>query len=112
MASHRRGVKLRLVAEAGGRCALCGYDRFSGALQFHHVDPETKRFGLAERGLTRSIEVVNAEARKCVLLCANCHAEVEAGFRTLPSGLLAKVSAADNLSRAVPGGAIGSAADC
>jgi hypothetical protein len=25
-----------------------------------------------------------AEIRKCVLLCANCHAEVEGGFATLP----------------------------
>lgn len=112
VASYRRSVKVRLVAEAGGCCALCGYARFLGALQFHHLDPRVKRFGLAERGLTRSIEVVREEARKCVLLCSNCHAEVEGGFRTLPSELLAEGEAADNLSLAVPGGAIGSAADC
>ena len=29
----------RLVAEAGGRCALAGYERCVGALQFHHRDP-------------------------------------------------------------------------
>lgn len=71
------------MAEAGGRCTRCGYDRCLGALQFHHRDGEAKRFGLADRGLTRSIERVRAEAAKCVLLCANCHSEVEAGIVTL-----------------------------
>jgi hypothetical protein len=28
------------------------------------------------------------EAKKCVLLCANCHAEVEAGVTCLPEDLL------------------------
>jgi transposase len=80
----RRRAKLRLVAEAGGRCVLCGYDEFPGALQFHHLDPSQKSFGLAMRGLTRSIERLREEAAKCVLLCANCHAKVEWGDVELP----------------------------
>ena len=39
LTQRRRVLKRQLVAEAGGRCLLCGYDRFAGALQFHHVDP-------------------------------------------------------------------------
>ncbi len=35
----RRRVKLALVQEAGGKCALCGYARSIAALEFHHVDP-------------------------------------------------------------------------
>jgi 5-methylcytosine-specific restriction endonuclease McrA len=81
---RRRKLKAIVVQEAGGACALCGYDAYIGALEFHHVDPAAKRFGLAQGGLTRSLEAVRAEARKCVLLCSNCHAEVEAGFRALP----------------------------
>jgi ribosomal protein L30E len=53
------------------------------ALHFHHIDPATKSFGLARRGITRSLERVRAEAAKCVLLCSNCHAEVEAGLVAL-----------------------------
>jgi transposase/5-methylcytosine-specific restriction endonuclease McrA len=79
----RRRRKARLVAEAGGCCAVCGYDRYVGALQFHHRDPATKLFALSRRGLARSLEEARAEASKCVLLCANCHAEVEAGVRQL-----------------------------
>jgi hypothetical protein len=81
---RRRKVKEMLVAEAGGQCALCGYARHSAALQFHHVDPASKSFGLGVRGITRSIEKLRAEAAKCVLLCANCHAELEVGAVDLP----------------------------
>jgi DNA-binding transcriptional ArsR family regulator len=77
---RRRRIKEILVADAGGCCSICGYDRHVGALQFHHRDGSLKEFGLADRGLTRSLESVRAEAAKCVLLCANCHAEVEAGI--------------------------------
>jgi transposase len=80
---RRRRVKQILVEEAGGCCRLCGYDRHVAALEFHHLDPYTKEFGLAQRGAHR-IDKLRAEVRKCVLLCSNCHAEVEAGFVELP----------------------------
>lgn len=82
--ARRRKVKAVLVEEAGGRCLLCGYDRYPGALQFHHLDPSGKSFGLGVRGVARSLERCREAARKCVLLCGNCHAEVEAGVATVP----------------------------
>ena len=82
---RRRKVKLILITEAGGRCALCGYDRYVGALQFHHRRREEKSFGLSDAGLARSLEAARAEARKCVLLCSNCHAEVEGGIASAPA---------------------------
>jgi transposase len=81
---RRRKIKRILVAEAGGRCTVCGYDRCVGALHFHHVDPSSKRFHLSMQGATRSLASARAEMAKCVLLCANCHAEVESGLLTLP----------------------------
>lgn len=80
---RRRRVKEILVAEAGGRCRLCGYDRCHAALQFHHLDPSAKQFGVASKGMARSIERLRAEVRKCVLLCSNCHAEVESGVSSV-----------------------------
>jgi transposase len=80
----RRKIKRVLVEEAGGACAVCGYSRFHGALQFHHVDPAAKSFALSREGVTRSLARARAEAQKCVLLCANCHAEVQGGFAELP----------------------------
>jgi transposase len=83
VSAWRRRAKERLVGEAGGRCRLCGYDRYQGALQFHHLDPSAKSFSLSRRGCTRAFAELKAEAAKCVLLCANCHAEVENGIATL-----------------------------
>lgn len=83
VSKRRRSVKKVLVEEAGGRCALCGFDQHPAALQFHHVDPSTKSFHLSEGGLTRGIERCRAEAAKCVLLCSNCHAQVEVGVKSV-----------------------------
>jgi transposase-like protein len=81
---RRRKLKEILVDEAGGACAICGYDAWIGALQFHHRDPSQKLFEVSGRGVTRSLERARDEARKCVLLCSNCHAEVEAGRKSIP----------------------------
>jgi hypothetical protein len=75
---RRRRIKRILVAEAGGQCAICGFARSHAALQFHHIDPATKAFDIRAGG-TRALDRIRAEAAKCVLLCANCHAEVESG---------------------------------
>lgn len=83
---RRRRIKETLVAEAGGECVLCGYSRCLAALQFHHVDPVNKRFHLSMHGVSRSIARAREEAAKCVLLCANCHAEVEQGLSVVSSG--------------------------
>ena len=82
VARRRRRVKEILVADAGGRCRLCGYDKYLGALEFHHLDPKEKRLEIAYVAL--ALETMREEARKCLLLCSNCHAEVEAGVVTIP----------------------------
>lgn len=79
VSNWRRRVQERLVEAAGGRCVLCGYDHYLGALQFHHRDPAQKQFMISRNGATRSFDEARHEADKCVLLCANCHAEVEGG---------------------------------
>jgi transposase-like protein len=85
VAERRRRIKALLVAEAGGRCVLCGFGDYAGALQFHHLDPAEKSFALSREGVTRSLACAREEASKCALLCANCHAMVEAGLRALPT---------------------------
>lgn len=80
---RRARVRAILIAEAGGRCAVCGYDAHPAALQFHHVDPSSKAFTVRDGG-TRSIARMREEIRKCVLLCANCHAQVEVGAADVP----------------------------
>lgn len=63
----KRAQKRAMLTELGwpARCVKCGYDKYIGALDFHHRDPNEKD------GEVHSIE----EAKKCELLCANCHRE-------------------------------------
>jgi DNA-binding CsgD family transcriptional regulator len=79
----RRRAKRKLIAASGGRCVLCGYDECPAALQFHHLEPADKSFNISCGGVTRSYAELEAEAAKCVLLCGNCHAEVEGGYHSL-----------------------------
>lgn len=76
---RRRKVKETLVREAGGACSICGYSGDMRALHFHHVDPSEKRIEINAKGVALALDTLRIEAQKCVLLCANCHAEVESG---------------------------------
>jgi transposase len=84
VARRRRKMKEILVAEAGGACRICGYDRTMRALHFHHVEPSEKRHEINAKGVALALDTLRAEARKCVLLCSNCHAEVENGIVPSP----------------------------
>lgn len=84
---RRRRVKEILVKEAGGCCCICGYRRNMRALHFHHLEPSQKRHEINARGVAIALDKLRVEAQKCVLLCSNCHAEVEDGLATIPVGL-------------------------
>ncbi len=81
---RREKVRLMTIEYKGGKCQICGYDRCFEALEFHHIDPTKKDFGISYKGYTRSWEKVKEEADKCILLCANCHREFHAGILQLP----------------------------
>jgi hypothetical protein len=67
--------KVELVGMLGGRCRLCGYHDNYAALEFHHAAGR-KDFQLDMRSLAnRSWVTILLEARKCELLCSNCHAD-------------------------------------
>jgi hypothetical protein len=63
-----------LIEERGGQCEECGYNKYIGALQWHHLDPTEKEFSISNRRGS-PIEQLRKEVDKCKLLCANCHAE-------------------------------------
>jgi hypothetical protein len=70
----RKNMKLRAVEYKGGKCERCDYSKSLRALQFHHLDPNKKDFQIS-RASNPSWEKVKEELDKCVMLCANCHAE-------------------------------------
>ena len=80
-----------LIQYAGGACQHCGYNKCIRALEFHHVDPTQKDFGIS-RTLTKSVAKLKEEVSKCILLCSNCHAEIhqelyEQGYNQFESGI-------------------------
>jgi transposase len=89
LSRRRRKMKQILVEEAGGRCCLCGFQECMAALEFHHLDPETKRLEINARGTSLALDKLREEARKCVLLCSNCHAAVEVGAKEVPARVAA-----------------------
>ena len=62
---RRDKTKELLVEYKGGKCQICGYDRCTNALEFHHLDPNEKDFGIASKGYTRSLETNKKEVDKC-----------------------------------------------
>ena len=83
----RQRTKQRAITYMGGKCVVCGYDRCPRALTFHHLEPSNKDFVISS--VTRAWDKIKIELDKCVLLCANCHAEVHDGLitlRKLPTG--------------------------
>lgn len=81
----RDKLKIMAIAYKGGSCQCCNYNRYVGALEFHHLNPDEKDFGIASRGYTRSWERNKAELDKCVLVCANCHREIHANIIPCPT---------------------------
>jgi 5-methylcytosine-specific restriction endonuclease McrA len=71
-----RTRKIKLLMKLGGQCVVCGYARNLAALEFHHVNPRSKLFQLDMRSLAnRNWDEIEIEAKKCIVLCSNCHAE-------------------------------------
>jgi hypothetical protein len=70
--------KFALVKEFGGKCQHCSYNRCQAALEFHHLDATQKKFTITRQN--RSLINMRKESEKCILLCANCHREIEYGL--------------------------------
>ena len=72
-----RNRRNKLIAMHDGKCDICGYDKNSAGLTFHHNNPKEKSFPLDLRLCSnRTWEKLVKEANKCRLLCQNCHVEL------------------------------------
>lgn len=71
----RFNIKQRAIDYKGGKCVNCGYNKCSRALVFHHINESEKKFTISCNHC-RCWEVLKEELDKCILLCANCHAEL------------------------------------
>lgn len=64
-----------LEYKGGARCSICGYDKYIGALEFHHVNPDEKEFSFSKMR-SYNFERVKPELDKCIVVCSNCHKEL------------------------------------
>jgi len=71
----RRRIKVRAIEYKGGRCQNCQYENSVYSLDFHHVNPNKKEFGISSSKVNNWSKI-KAELDKCVLVCKNCHGEI------------------------------------
>ena len=84
-AQRRFNRLVALVGRLGGKCLDCAKVYPVEVYDFHHRDPKTKRLTIGQSIVDVSLEVLEREADKCDLLCANCH-RVRHGFYELARG--------------------------
>ena len=85
----RREQKQFLIKLFGDACVMCGYNKSVRALHFHHVDPTIKSYDLSRKSTINIVGLLR-EARKCILVCSNCHCEIEDGLIVIPLDAIAK----------------------
>ena len=64
VSDYRRRRKENLIKVCGNRCALCGYDKLPAGLEFHHIDPTQKSYGIASKGTCHAIDKDLEEVKK------------------------------------------------
>ena len=75
--NFRKRIKAALVESFGNKCQVCGNSFPQSVYDFHHLNPVEKSFGLGSQGTTRSRADNAKEAKKCIMVCANCHRLIE-----------------------------------
>ena len=85
-----RGLSLEQIAERFRRHPstvsywLNRYGLEANGAEKHAAKGAVDEDRLRSNGVTLSMETLRAEAGTCVLVCSNCHAELEAGVTQLP----------------------------
>jgi len=72
---NRHRLKKEAINYKGGKCRRCGYKKYFGALDFHHLDPGKKIWKLSQLLKTFRYfdDKIKEELDKCDLLCRRCH---------------------------------------
>lgn len=77
---RQRNLKQECIDYKGGCCEECGYDKYNGALEFHHLDPNEKDFSISSLKSYSFTDKLKKELDKCILVCSNCHREIHGGL--------------------------------
>lgn len=80
---YRHRVKQALVPAFGDVCYLCKRAFPFKMYELHHLNPNEKSFQVCSN--THSIPNIICEAKKCIMVCPNCHRMITLGYIFLPS---------------------------
>lgn len=58
-------------------CTRCKEKFPPYVMEWHHIDPTTKSFGIGQGSFRNSMKKILEEISKCELYCANCHRIIE-----------------------------------
>lgn len=75
----RRRLKTEIVTKLGGKCQICGWNKWLSALDFHHVEELNKRQQIRDK--TEIPLCKEFDLSKCIILCANCHRRIHSELK-------------------------------
>ena len=71
---ERKAQWQQILAKASCKCG----ESHPACLDFHHIDPTTKKFSISRGWRTKPWEVFLEELSKCEPMCSNCHRKLHA----------------------------------
>ena len=74
--NYYRKKKLALMARFHNKCDWCGleYNGINASIfEFHHKDPSIKENSISTLLMNRTMDDIELEIEKCVMICAHCH---------------------------------------
>lgn len=80
---YKQKVKVVIDEAKTSGCYFCPEDD-PVVLQFHHIDPESKRFNVGYSHARYGVRAVQEEIAKCIVVCSNCHLRIHAGILEVP----------------------------
>lgn len=79
VAQLQREKKAKARKYLGGKCKMCGFDKYECSLDIHHLDPKNKDPNFRSMA-GWAWERIKQEIRGCILVCRNCHTALHCGL--------------------------------
>ena len=78
--NYRKKLKSALVYAFGSKCCCCQHSFEDELYDFHHKNPKEKSFAIGNARTSHTKQEILDEAKKCCMVCANCHRRIEYGY--------------------------------
>lgn len=68
---NKKGALIQNI-KSKSKCSVCSFNKLE-CLDFHHIENKNDNIGAMVRDKYISIEQLEHEIQKCIILCSNCH---------------------------------------